>query len=228
MRFTEAAVDDLLDAFPLLRRAPARVPGVSRVEGTLAFSMAPLGKPLIEDAYTLRIEVPIDAANELPSVAETAGRIPATIDEHNPGGRFCLGSPLALRLMLGRAPSLIDFVDQCVVPFLYAASWRRFGNIGWPFGELSHFVAGLQDDYSQLLGLRSPGNIAGALDLLSERPRLANKHPCVCGCNRRLGRCPYRFTLMPLRAAGTRESFRVLARDYRARHRVAECPPPVG
>lgn len=219
MRFSEVAVDELLDACPQLRRAPARDPGTSVVVGTLSFALTPPGKPRIEDSYALRIEVPIDAANEIPRVSETAGRIPATIDEHNPDGVFCLGSPLALRLQLGRAPSLIHFVDKCVVPFLYAASWRRLGNIGWPFGELAHYDAGLQDDYSRLLGLPDSRNVALALDLLGRRPRVANKRPCVCGCARRLGGCPYRFTLQHLRAAGTRDTFRALARDYRERLR---------
>src|SRR5688572_24837883 len=153
MYFSHADVDTLLAAWPRLRRRPTRQSDLCVLEGTLAFRLAPLGGHEIEDAYRLRIEVPLRPTELFPPVYELGERIPRTADHHiNAAGNLCLGSPLQIRLQLGRTPSLLAYVDQCVVPFLYAASWREQGHPGYPFDELQHGAAGLLDDYRHLLG----------------------------------------------------------------------------
>lgn len=217
MRFTELAIDDLLDAWPGLRRAPVYTTDESVIAGTLAFSLEPPGLPRIEDDYLVRIDVPL-GRDAFPIVRETAGRIRRVVDEHvNPDGSFCLGSPLALAVKLGRSPTLIDFVDQCVVPFLYAASWRQHGRSGWPFDELPHYGPGMLEDYQRLLGVNGAHRVGQALTALRHRPRVANKMECPCGCARRLGKCGYRMRLANLRASVTRTFFRSLHYDYCSR-----------
>lgn len=218
MRFTEESIDELLGSWSRLRRSPAREPGLVSVQGILAFELEPKGLPKIDDAYRVRIDILTDREDEIPRVFELDGRIPRKIDEHNSGGEFCLGSPLSLRLKLGRSPSLVRFVDQCVVPFLYAASWRRQGRSGWPFGELPHFEEGLLDDYLRLFRVNTPENARMALAALSARPRVANKLPCPCGCRRRLGKCSYRLYLASLRSLATRPYFRGIAADFDMRN----------
>ena len=215
MRFTEESIDELLGSWSRLRRSPAREPGLVSVQGILAFELEPKGLPKIDDAYRVRIDIRVDRDDEVPEVFELDGRIPRDVDEHvNPDGDFCLGSPLAVRLKLGRLPSLTHFVDQCVVPFLYAASWRRKGGVGWPFNELPHYSLGLLQDYQRLLLVRTPASTRLALAALCVRPRVANKLPCPCGCRRRLGKCSYRWLLASLRLLATRPYFRRIVADF--------------
>ena len=37
-------------------------------------------------------------------------------------GHLCLGSPTRLRLILAETPSLLSFVERCVIPYLYGYS----------------------------------------------------------------------------------------------------------
>lgn len=215
MRFTEESIKELLGSWSRLRRSPAREPGLVSVQGILAFELEPKGLPKIDDAYRVRIDIRVDSDDELPEVFELDGRIPREVDEHvNPDGDFCLGSPLAVRLKLGRRSSLTDFVDQCVVPFLYAASWRRQGGVGWPFNELPHYSPGLLEDYQRFLHVSTPVSTRLALAALCVRPRVANKLPCPCGCRQRLGRCSYRWHLASLRPLATRPYFRRIVADF--------------
>lgn len=215
MRFTEESIDELLGSWSRLRRSPARESGLVSVQGILAFELEPKGLPKIDDAYRVRIDIRVDRDDEVPEVFELDGRIPRDVDEHvNPDGDFCLGSPLAVRLKLGRLPSLTHFVDQCVVPFLYAASWRRKGGFGWPFNELPHYSPGLLEDYQRLLRVSTAASTRLALAALCVRPRVANKLPCPCGCRRRLGKCSYRWHLASLRLLATRPYIRRIVADF--------------
>jgi hypothetical protein len=49
---SSAYVDALLNYWPRLRRAPVTRDGFVSIVGTLDFSMAPAGLPLIEDSYS--------------------------------------------------------------------------------------------------------------------------------------------------------------------------------
>lgn len=220
MRFNKGSIDELLESWPRLRRSPAREPGLISVQGILAFELEPPRLPRIDDAYRVRIDVRVDRDDEVPLVFELEGRVPRHVDEHiNSDGDFCLGSLLAVRLKLGRSPSLTHFVDQCVVPFLYAATWRRRGGIGWPFNELPHYSEGLIEDYQRLLRVSTPGGAARALAALCVRPRVANKLPCPCGCWQRLGKCSYRHHLQSIRHLVPRRSFHRITGDFEARFR---------
>ncbi len=200
MRFTQDNIESLLDAWPTLRRLPVFNINMVSVEGPMSFSMEPPGLPRIEDSYSIRIDIPQVQTELAPKVYEVGQRIPRMLDNHiNLGGSLCLGSPWTVRCRMGSPPSLLKFAEECVVPFLYAATWREQGNQGFPFSELRHGLGGLDDDYGEILGLKGRSRIEAALSLLSIRPRLANKCPCPCGCGKRLGRCEYRQHLNTLR-----------------------------
>lgn len=208
MRFSQDNVDGLLNAWPSLRRVPSTRADATVLEGRLEFVLEPPGFPRIEDCYSVRIEVPLGATDSVPQVFETGRRIPRDVDHHvNPNGALCLGSPWRVQQLLGRPMSLLALVERCVVPFLYAATWRAQGHSEYPFSELAHGRAGLLDDYSSILGVEGPGAVLQALNALARRRREANKLWCPCGCGIRLGRCRYRFALNNLRQGMTRRSF---------------------
>lgn len=225
MRFSQDDIDALLTAWPSLRRVPNMHADAAVLEGRLEFVLHPPGYTRIEDSYSVRMDVPLGQTEGIPEVFETGRRIPCDADHHvNPNGALCLGSPWRVRQLLGRPASLVALVERCVIPFLYAASWRAQGNEGYPFAELPHGRAGLLDDYSSILGVDGPTAVLRALDALARRRREANKLPCPCRCGLRLGRCSYRSTLNSLRRGMTRSSFRHL-RDQFKREYPPEAPP---
>lgn len=227
MRFTEDSIDELLDAWPRLRRLPSQSAKVQVVEGWLEFSLEPPGLECVQDRYSIRVEVPLGPTERAPEVFETGRRIPRDADHHvNPNGALCLGSPWRVRQLLGCPASLVKLIDLCVVPFLYAASWREQGNMGYPFAELPHGRAGLLDDYSAILGLKQPAAVLQALEALARHRRDANKRRCPCGCRLRLGRCPYRFTLDHLRKGVSRSFFRHVRDQFKVDYPPEERPRP--
>lgn len=178
--------------------------GATTLEGRLDFCAAPDGGAEVEDSYKVRIEL----AGRLPRVWESGHRIKRDLDNHiGADGTLCLGSPLRLAIFLAREASLVRFVDQCLVPFLYTATLRERGEKGFPFGALEHGEPGLLDDYEKILGLKGREALQRALHMLSLKRRVANKLPCPCGCGRRLGKCPLHDKLNQLRKVMPRSHF---------------------
>lgn len=214
MAFSESQIEELLQAWPRLRRVPSTNKRVGVIRGRLTFTLKPAGLPEITDSYQLRLNVPLAGSQDLPVVYEEDGRISRTDGNHvNPSGNLCLGSPLRIRIKCGSPPSLIEFVEQCVVPFLYGASWREQGNVGFPFDELAHGIEGLLADYESLLEVHGRSAVGHALHLLSLRRRVANKQRCPCPCGKRLGVCSYRHHLAMLRTQAPRSFYRLVSKD---------------
>ena len=118
---------------------------------------------------------------------ETGGRIPP--DYHKlTNGALCLGSRVGLRLQMGGSPSLLRFVERCVIPYLYGYSYSvKHG--APPFGELAHGELGSLQDLAGLLGVEDLALAVRYCMLAATKRRRANKQPCPCGSGRRLGRC---------------------------------------
>jgi hypothetical protein len=91
-------------------------------------------------------------------------------------------------LLIQRHPSLLDFLERVIIPYLYGHSLHELG-LGMPFGELRHGDPGLLDDLAEMLGLSDPDNARRWLDATRKKKRVANKLVCPCGSNVRLGRC---------------------------------------
>ncbi|MEW6405777.1 MAG: hypothetical protein AB1649_28630, partial [Chloroflexota bacterium] len=74
--------------------------------------------------------------------------------------------------------------------------------------ELAHGDKGELQDYIDLFGLKNPLQAKQALSLLSMKERVANKHPCPCGCGKRLGTCDFRDRLNAIRQLTSLSWFR--------------------
>jgi hypothetical protein len=182
----EWGVEELLRKYPELRLRPAT--GCDTIiAGTFEFSAQTRGQKLISDRYEINISLPPDFPRNIPLVRETARRIP--LDFHKlDSGHLCLGSPTRLRLILAESPSLLSFVERCVVPYLYGYAIVESGGV-LPFGELSHGARGLRDDLASVIGMNDDLVLLGFVRLLAMKKRKANKLPCPCGLGMRLGRC---------------------------------------
>jgi hypothetical protein len=180
------------------------------LRGRFAFTAYHREAGRIEDAFELEIEIPVAFPQEVPRVTEVGGRIPREADYHvnTSDGTLCLGSPLRLRQLLAQDATLTGFAQKCLVPFLFAESQKLTGTGGFAFGELTHGLSGLLDDYVALFEVKEFSQAVQALRLLGMKKRRANKLPCPCGCRKRVGRCRFNTKLAKFRAVASRPWFR--------------------
>lgn len=208
-QFQRWRVEDLLVQYPGLRLCPLTA-GQVIVAGVLAFSAETPGKEHIEDEYEVEIAIPEQFPKWIPTVRETRGRIPPSFHKLDDGS-LCLGSPTRLLLVLSESPSILAFVERCVVPYLYGYSYY-LKHRTMPFGELSHRQEGIHEDLAAIFGIERVEAVRGFLRLASMKKRQANKRPCPCGSNRRLGKC-HRLRVNDVRSRLGRYWFAALYRN---------------
>ncbi|MYL64189.1 hypothetical protein GLW07_12590 [Bacillus hwajinpoensis] len=198
---------EFLQDYPDMSFGPVEEKGFT-LFGTFRFIAHFQGLPSIEDEFELEILVPDGFPYELPMVTELAGKIPRNNKFHiNPDDTLCVGSPLRISFELSNNPTLRNYANKFLVPYLYAVSHKlKFGG-GFVFGELEHGLKGVLWDYKDLLGLDDIRKVGPALKLLSMKKRLANKKICPCGCNQRLGKCNFRFIIADLRESVPRSYY---------------------
>lgn len=195
--------------------------GATVLQGQFAFVGTHERGGTIEDTFTLRIHVPASFPRELPIVHETGGRIPKAGEFHvnQTDHSLCLGSPLGLLQALSKKPTLVGFAENCLVPYLYAISYKLTHGGPLLFGELDHGTPGILADYMRIFALTSPYQVRATLELLTLKKRRANKMPCPCGCGCRTGRCKFNWKLREFRLLADRSWFREQLKGW-------SLPPP--
>jgi len=185
-RYDQLLVETVLDRYSGLRIVPSRG-GDLRLAGALAFNAIGPDGETIDDEYDVEITVAPGFPIRIPGVRERGGRIAQ--DYHKlEGGLLCLGAPTALRLKLSTSPTLLTFVERILIPYLYGHSYfLKHGQM--PFGELDHGDAGIRAELAAIFGVRSGTQPEEFLRLAGLQKRRANKEPCPCGSELRLGRC---------------------------------------
>lgn len=161
--------------------------GVWFIEGTLNFSAQFAGE-IIDDNYSILVCIPENYPDRIPIAFETAGRIPKNFHKlQSPEGALCLGEPIAVfRKFLGE-PSLLGYVNNCLIPYLYSFSQkRRKGQL--PFGELAHGTAGLIEQYLELFNLKNEKSLVGLIAILAKANYRGHVF-CPCGSGKRLRSC---------------------------------------
>jgi hypothetical protein len=185
-RYERLGLAKLLYEQPGLRVAPTASEELV-LRGDVSFEATGPDGTVIVDHYSVELIVPADLSRTLPTARETGGRIPDDFHKLS-GGHLCLGAPTELRLRLTLEPTLDEFVNRIVIPYLYGHSYfERHGRM--PFGELPHGKVGIR---YYLCGLfRAPGSARPEefVRLASMKRRQANKRPCPCASGKRLGKC---------------------------------------
>lgn len=188
-RIVRWRLEDLLIKYPGLRPTSA-AGGSVKVAGVLAFVAEAPGRETVGDEYIVEFLVPDNFPNRVPPVWETGGRIPSSFHKLEDGS-LCLGTPTRVRLILAESPSILQFVELCVIPYLYGYSYfERHGIL--PFGELKHGREGIREDLAALFGADREDAACEFVALAAMRKRSANRQPCPCGSQRRLGQCHHR------------------------------------
>jgi len=159
--------------------------------------------------YGLRIEIPAKFPNEIPIVREISNIIPRDDDHHvnrdkkNYTDSLCLGSRIKILQKISENPTIIGFIEKCVVPFLYSITKNEF-----VFGELKHYYNGIIEDYEDIFDVSGSNKVIRILLCLSKKKRISNKYPCPCGCGKRLGKCILHNKINHIRRLASKKSFK--------------------
>lgn len=198
--------------------------GAHYIRPTSDFVAASSGKGIyLCDTYQIKVEFHTNLA--CPLVYETAGRIAAiaardgkiTADLHiyNDTGALCLASAMELERAFQDGFSLPTFIDEFVVPYLFAQSYYAMHEV-WPWGELSHGYKGLlqwlgrlndygdEDIMATYRTLMAQQDAGQAKELLQKRCR--GHEPCPCGSGSKTRDCcpDLKYALARLRGAISR------------------------
>jgi len=170
---------------------------------------------IIDDVIDLKIVIPSNYPNDVPTVYEISNKFPRTPDFHTyKDGSLCLTSEVRLRMACFDNSKFEGFFASIVEPCLFSIAYKvKFGSA--PFGELKHGEDGLIDDYESLFGVTGKKSVMVGLKALGLKYREANKLKCPCCCGKRLGCCSLRFRLKSLRKLAKRKWFREhLAKNF--------------
>ena len=121
------------------------VRGIS-LSGSLPFVTQPDGFEEIYACFMVELCIPESYPDELPTARETAGVIKESYEHVNPDGTLCLCVPIDARLIFHKAPNLLGFGNNIVIPFLYGYCYWEKHNVH-PFGEQQHGPAGVVQYY---------------------------------------------------------------------------------
>jgi hypothetical protein len=199
-RLKQLGLSQLFERYPEFSIIPSTV-GELALAGTIDFQTSHPACGEFTEAFSIEIHVPSSFPLKVPRVLEVGARIESTF-HHIGEQELCLGAELRLLLLTRQHPTLLGFIDHCVLPYLIGYSvFKRTGSM--PFSELEHGVRGLLDDYRNLLGVKDDSICIGLLAMLRFKKRIANKKLCPCGSGKRLGQCHNR-SVNRLRSVGPR------------------------
>ena len=138
----------------------------------------------LSDSFSIRIETDAIDHNGWPTVYEVGGRHALIADRENievidlhfyPSGACCM----ALQLFTSRRMTLVEFMDELVVPFFYRLSYTDSYGLKsarqYLWGEYSHGDQGLREYLSDIDRIAKHG--------------LGRNELCVCGSGRKYKRC---------------------------------------
>lgn len=163
---------------------------------------------VIKDDFFIKIVIPENFPVDIPTVYELEDRFPKTSDYHtNPDSSLCLGSKMSLKKRIKETPTLEGFIHSCVVPYLYAITLYLQGKECFVFGELSHGLVGIIQDYMGVFELSSIEQVIKLLEILSLKSNQGNKKECPCGCNRIVTKCSFHKKIVEYRNVMTRKEY---------------------
>ena len=155
--------------------------------GTVTMDKTYNDVPLYDD-YQIKIVVPADFPKRIPSVFDVGNDVPQEFMHFMPDGSFCLGAYCDLHSFLDSHPSLVSFIDEIIMSYLYSVSYFRIYGI-LPFGERSHGVEGLLEAYRERYKTDDDRLLLYILLTLVGRIPYRGHSPCPCRSGKRLRDC---------------------------------------
>lgn len=150
--------------------------GKQVVQGLLEFK-ASFNNISIQDSFQIKLLIPSDYPDTPPVAKETAGRIPKGFHSNHDG--LCLAAPIEIRRKFSENPTLLGFVNDLLIPFLFAfCYWEKHGIM--PFGELSHGKKGIMEYYLDFFKVNSESTVLNLLKIIATGD-YKKHHKCPCG-----------------------------------------------
>jgi hypothetical protein len=163
----------------------------------------------IKDKFNIIIGADEKYPESMPRLIETGKRTEKIAEKYNikdfrdlhnnsmEQGTACLGSPREIREKFPAGSDLVIFVDNLVIPYLFGLSFYE-DNGKWPWGELSHGILGILEDYLEIDN-PSKDNILETLKWIKRSPnwieynkqmkKLSPQKHCVCGSHKPFCNC---------------------------------------
>lgn len=140
------------------------------------------------DEYHIKIFIPSDFPRHIPSVFDTNNDVPEEFMHFLGDGSFCLGAYCDLRSFLDTHPSIVGFIDEIVMSYLYSVSYfRTYGVL--PYGARSHGVQGKIEAYQERYSTDNNRVLAYLLFCLLGEIPYRGHHLCPCGSGKHLRNC---------------------------------------
>lgn len=170
----------------------------------MSFEASADGLASISDTFWIEIHIPNSYPETLPRVFETEGKIDAAYEHKFRDESLCLAVPAEQSLVFHREPSLLGFVTNLVIPYLYGYLYsRKYGK--HPFGERSH-AGGVVEYFAEVFQLSNDLDALVVVDYLQKYGFNARKS-CPCGSGRRVRHC-HKKLLLKLHDVYTKETLR--------------------
>lgn len=156
------------------------------VNGILEFK-GEYNQKIIFDAYNIEILIPKDYPKILPRTRSVDGKIPEVFHTYPEEKTFCLGAPLAEKLIFFEKPDLINYIKKLLIPYLFSYSYlQEYGEL--PYGDLGHGAPGILSFYKELFGIDNDLTVLGILTFLTNG-KYRGHLLCPCGSNTKLRDC---------------------------------------
>lgn len=155
--------------------------------GWLHFT-ASFGDEVIQDCYRAKVRLEADYPRLPPVAYEIGNRIQRTHDNHvYPSGRLCLETETEIIRRFAMNPSVVGFIDDLVVPFLFWHSYReKHGKL--PFPDRAHGPLGLIHYYMESLCAQDVGELYKLLKYFKDHPYRGHVQ-CPCDSGTKLREC---------------------------------------
>lgn len=189
-------LDEFLSEHPRMRLMPMSSDASITLVGTLELNHKCGDYPTVSEDLTMEIVIPHNLRTSPPVVRELSTKLPRDRDFHvYDNGELCLATPFRLDIWCRKNASIGSFVNEFVLPHLYAVMLKIRYQIDFVFGEFSHGDDGVYEDFYGLFDVSTEISVRQCLKAASLNRRVANKQSCPCGDNHRLGVCSLRLKI---------------------------------
>lgn len=161
--------------------------GSASIRGTLDFS-CDYDEKNIQDAFKVDMHISADYPAELPVVWESGGRIPKDFHKLDDAS-LCLETRLHIRRRFRVRPSLIGYIENLVIPYLFSYSYFEKYNV-MPYGERGHGPQGVLESYQEIFGVEDEFGALALLKILAEDSYRGHEF-CPCGSGAKLRDCDH-------------------------------------
>lgn len=142
----------------------------------------------IIDEYQISIEFNAFYPKKFPNVFELGGKIPKNIDWHiYNDGSCCIASPPEETLACIEGITLVKFIKNHLLPYLYNQTFRRQN--GYFLNERSHGNKGWLEFFFEILHTNRITNVIIALEYIVNKFHIDRRSLCFCGSNIKYRKC---------------------------------------